>query len=377
METQVHVLVGRNPFHAAEALRGVASAVDGRRQWINVVESANDITSGKNRGVLLIRTEGRDVERLKRLGITTVGLFNPGFWPEFPSVLPDDVGIGAVGAEHLANRGFGRVAFCSVSAIWSRRREEGFVSTSTRLGLELASVFNVTGWPDGSSRSRLKSWLAALPIGVGLMCANDQLACLVRDLLLQLGRSVPEEVGLVGVDNDELRSGFGRVPITSVERNARAVGTLGVRLLLELLDGKSPPTEPLVVPPGQVFARRSTEMLAVNDEDVRSAVRFIADHVGEGITVEDVLRHVAISRSGLDRRMKAAIGRTCSDEIERARLHRAKQMLLETDLDLTEIAAACGYHYLSHFSHAFRRGVGVPPSKFRKQHRSASTRTTR
>lgn len=367
----LHVVLGHNPFNGAEALRGLATALQGSEVWIRPTESPAPPPRGSVDGVVLMRSDPVARRRLSRLDVPTVALFDRVWWPRYPVVVPDDAGIGRIAARFFAEHSYRVVAFHGPSEPWSEARRVGFREESRRLGLTVIAESQARSWADAASTEALRGWCEGLPTPVGVLCGNDGLACAVRNVALSAGRRIPEDIGIIGVDNDELRSGFGPVPITSIDRGGFGIGLTAGRLVRDLLNGATPPTEPIVCPPGRLVPRRSTDATAVGDPEVRHALMYIRQHLADGIDVEDVLNHVAISRSSLDRRMKATIGRTCSDEIERARLQLATEMLVNGNDSISEISAACGYHYLSHFSHAFRRSMGVTPREFRAKHRLA------
>ena len=124
-----------------------------------------------------------------------------------------------------------------------------------------------------------------------------------------------------------------------------------------------------VVEPERVVVRRSTDTLAIEDHDLAETVRYIRDHACDGITVVDVVRHVAVSRSTLENRFKAVMGRTVHAEINRVRLERAKELIAHTVLPLKHVAVQAGFHYVQYMTKLFRLRLGQTPAEFRNQAR--------
>lgn len=371
MDISAYLILGRNPFNAADIVRAMAERAIQLGMSIDVADSVHEIPDHPGVGLIMSRINRSDVELARQRKIPSIALFDQTMSDVVPVVVPDEQGLGKIAAEHLLDIGFKTVSFCGPLMPWSEQRFEGFKQVIRGSHAVLHEPLIRSSWEQLENPSVLRHWIENLPMPIGVMCANDKLAVRLRNALFDAGRSVPEDVAIVGVDNDELRSRYGRVSITSIGLNAVAIGARAAELLAEMIRHSRFPPPVTKVPPGRIFQRRSTDVWRISDPDVLAAVQFIASRFRDGIQVEDVLAHVMVSRSTLDRRMKLALGRSCSDEIERIRLSHAKRMLTETDASFSEIAAACGFNYLSHFSHAFRQKVGMSPTKYRKLHRFA------
>lgn len=373
MNVAAYLILGRNPFNAADIVRAMAERAIQLGMSIDLADSVEEVPAQQGVGLIMSRINRSDAEQAVRRKIPTIALFDQTLSDIVPVVVPDEQGLGRIAADHLLNQGFKTVSFCGPEMPWSVQRFEGFEQVIRDSQATLHEPLIGGEWQRFETPDIMRKWVEGLPLPIGVMCANDKLAVRLRNAVFDTGLSVPEDVAIVGVDNDELRSGYGRVPITSIGLNTVAIGARAADLLADMVRrGITPP--PLTrVPPGHLFQRRSTDVLQVSDPDVLTALKYIASHFREGIRVEDVLNHVMVSRSTLDRRMKQFIGRSCSDEIERIRISHAKMMLIETDAALSEIAAVCGFNYLSHFSHAFRQKVGLSPSQYRKRHRFTGT----
>jgi LacI family transcriptional regulator len=180
---------------------------------------------------------------------------------------------------------------------------------------------------------------------------------------------VPEEVAVIGVHNDELLCDLCEPPLTSVIPNARGAGYEAARLLDRMMDGERLTASVRWIEPLGVALRQSTDVVAVGDPKVSSAVRFIRDHVTEGIDVADVLRAVPMSRTLLERKFKALLGQTPHEHILRTRLARVRAMLASTDLSVAMIADRTGFQHAEYLSVAFRRETGLTPTAWRARNR--------
>jgi len=294
----------------------------------------------------------------------------------FSEVASDSVQAAAMAAGHLLERGFRHYAFVGTAGrVWSDRRQASFCQTVAAAG------FAVHVFPaPASCRERvwereqpiLAQWLEQLPKPLGLMACNDDRGREVLEACRAAGIRVPEELAVIGVDNDELLCDLADPPLSSVALNAEGVGYRAAGLLDQLMRGRVRKPQRLVAEPLHVVTRRSTEIVAIDDPEVVAALRFLHDHAAEPIRVEDVLRQIAISRRNLELRFQTAVGRTLHAELQRVRLERAQRMLIETDLPVPEVARTAGYSTACYFIQVFRRAHGTTPAKYRRQLRTGA-----
>jgi LacI family transcriptional regulator len=176
---------------------------------------------------------------------------------------------------------------------------------------------------------------------------------------------VPDEVAVLGVDDDEILCELSQPPLSSIDANANGVGMRGAEILDRLLAGKAPPEDTVLVPPCFVVTRQSTSTIATEDPTVAAAMGFIRDHAGDGIHVDDVVASVRISRATLERRFRDSIGRSPAEEIVRIRMKRTKLLLAETDYKLRTVASLAGFGSSSQLVTAFKRITGFTPGEYR------------
>ncbi|MEK6233857.1 MAG: helix-turn-helix domain-containing protein, partial [Planctomycetales bacterium] len=189
------------------------------------------------------------------------------------------------------------------------------------------------------------------------------------DVCRELDLGVPEQVAVLGVDNDRLLCDLADPPLSSVICNTHRTGQAAASLLDRMMSGEQVAPEAFLIEPVGVETRQSTDVLAIDDEHVAAAVRFIREHAWTGINVGDVLRRVPLSRRVLENRFRKILGRTPHEEITRLRIERVKELLTRTELPLSVIAARAGFQHDEYLSVAFKKQVGIPPSKYRKSMR--------
>ena len=299
--------------------------------------------------------------RLAGLGLPFIGVHNQE--------------VARLAFRHLADRGLRHFAFCGLPP--GEYRYMDYRRDFFRREVEAAGFACHVFAPDPGPRRtaweeeqrQLVAWLRRLPRPVGVMTCNDDRGHQTLDACRRAGVAVPEEVAVLGVDNDAILCNVAEPPLSSIDVNAARIGYQAMALLDRLMRRRKPPKPPpfLEVVPRGIETRQSSDVLAVADAEVAAAVRFIRAHACQGIGVSDVLRRVPLSRSALERRFKLALRRTPKQEILRVQLERARQLLGESDLPLEEVAASCGFSSCKYFGDAFRREQGVRPGAFRRR----------
>jgi LacI family transcriptional regulator len=289
-----------------------------------------------------------------------------------PFIDTNGVRIGRMAAEHLLDRGFQHLAFCGFDDLhWSRNRCENFSKRIAESGLK-ARIYK-------QPRSRAKrlweneqvvmvDWLKSLPKPVGLMACNDDRGRHVSEACKVAGLHVPEQVAIVGVDNDELVCELSDPPLSSVALNVERGGYEAAELLDKLMARRRTAHKDIIVEPTHVITRQSTDVMAIDDSDVVKALRFIRQHAKEPIQVGDVLKAVPLSRRALQKRFRRVLNRSVHDEIRRVRTEQVAIMLTETNLAISQIAAAFGYAGIEKLSRYFQREKEMTPLKYRKRY---------
>jgi LacI family transcriptional regulator len=215
-------------------------------------------------------------------------------------------------------------------------------------------------------------WLRALPKPLGVMACNDMRGQHVLDACRRYDLAVPEEVAVIGVDNDELLCSLCDPPLTSVVPNPERIGYDAAALLEALMQGERVGRTAQFVEPIGVVTRQSTDVLAIDQPNVVTALRYIREHACDGIGVADVLQQVPLTRSVLERLFRRYVGRSPQEEIRQVQLKRARQLLAETELSLAQIAPLAGYRHPEYMSVVFKRLAGETPGQYRRRSNPAA-----
>jgi LacI family transcriptional regulator len=277
-----------------------------------------------------------------------------------PRVIPDNRAIGRLAAEHFLDMGFRDFAFAGGRQWFSRMRCEGFVQTLAEHGAT-CRILNAT--------DSLPSVLPKLSCRTAILVQNDQSARYLIAFCQDLGLSVPADIAVVGVDNDDILCTEMTPLLTSVDPNGEQIGFEAARLAHALLHGRSKPAGPVLVPPKGLVVRESSDTLAVDSAPLARAVAFIRQHACESITVADVAGAARITRRTLHNLCRKHLASDVSGLVRRERIARAKTLLLNSNRTITDIAAECGFVHYSRFYSLFGRMTGVTPGVYRRQRR--------
>jgi LacI family transcriptional regulator len=285
----------------------------------------------------------------------------------------DQCAIGRLGAEHLLERGLRRLAFFGDGVSWfARQRRLGFVERAKQAGVS-CDVLDLEGQLDSRKPwqrliAPLERWLQGLKTPIGLMATHDHRARLVLDECLRLGLNVPHDVAIVGSDDEPTVCEVCHPTLSSVARNAWKTGYQAAALLDRMMSGKSPPKGDILIPPGGVVKRQSTDTLAIDDPDVAAAVHYIHDHLGKSIDVTQMMRHMSISRRELELRFRQFLDCTPHAYLVRARVEQARQLLGAAEhVKLNRVAVACGFGSVQRLGVAFRLATGMTPTEYRQR----------
>lgn len=371
----VALLVETSNSYARVLLEGVIAYVREHESWsIYLPEQRRGDQPpswlGRWRGDgIIARIENEAIaQAVARTGLPVVDVSAARTLPRLPWVETDDAAIARLAFEHLWERGFRRLAFYGDPRFnWSTWRAEHFQRLAQQAGAEVWSYLPADSGSWNRDHQSLLRWVQRLPRPIGIMAGYDIRGQQLLDACRELDIAVPEEIAVIGVDNDPLICELCMPQLSSVIPNARHSGYIAAELLDRMMNGQEVEGIAHLVEPLGVCTRRSTEVLAIEDRDVAAALRFIREYACDGIQVADVLREVPLSRRVLESRFKKCLGRTPHEEILRAKLDRAQRLLDETDLPLSVIARRTGFSGEDYLSVAFKRAVGKSPSVYRKE----------
>jgi len=295
-----------------------------------------------------------------------------------PTVDADQVVVGEMAAEYLVELGFRNFGFYGHPwALFSKQREEGFQRVLARSKMRAAECYADYLPARSASASwvaadqALATWLEDLPKPAAVFCCHDVPARDVAEACGTLGLRVPEDVAILGVDNDRFECEITRPTLSSIALPMREIGRRAAALLDEQLRrGEVAESQPRIAPL-HVVARRSTDLRAVRDPSVRRALAFLQENYTREIDVSAAAMAAGLSRRQLERRFREALGRTILSEIHRLRVDAALKLLADTELKIEAVAVRAGFSSARQMGEVFRRQLGQPPSEFRRLSRES------
>jgi LacI family transcriptional regulator len=380
---QVALLIETSNSYARGLLRGIYAYLREHRPWsVYLPEQGRGdppphwLKSWRGDGIIARIENPRIARTVKGLGAPAVDVSAGRLLPELPCVETDNEAIARLAVEHFLERGFRSLAYCGDPRFaWSRERCRWFDELAAAAGCTVAaySPMNRKRRPNISweqEEKELAAWIRQLRTPCGIMACYDVRGRQVLDVCRRIGVGVPDDVAVIGVDNDDLLCSLSDPPLSSVVPDTHRTGYEAAAMLDRMMRGEAVGSSLTPIPPKGIVTRQSSDVLATADPDVSAAVRFIRDHACDGIKVEDVLRVVPVSRRILESRFKKMLGHTPHEEILRVQLHRVRELLEETDLPLATIANRAGFKYVEYLSVVFKRQFDVPPSQYRARHRA-------
>ena len=360
-------------------LRGIADYSHQRGPWSFFWETAglekawSKFHNADANGVIL-----RDVDNPGKIlahGLPTVVIGHQ--QKEIPgaiNVITDSKAIGGMAAEHLHGCGFKHFAYCgyvvtpSEHAQWSEVRRKWFSARLKDAGFRAPPAFSMTmdrrDW--ARERSAGVEWLRALPKPVGLMACNDDCGQRVMELCRLAGLAVPDEVGVIGADNDEVVCGLMDPPMSSVAINFERAGYEAASALHGLMRGETGVPTRILAAATHIAARRSTDFVAAEEPHLRKALVFIRDHARAAMSVDEVALASGLSRRSLEKAFRKVLGRSILEEIRRARTDQIARLLVESDLSVAQIGERLEFADVQHVARYFRAAKQLSPMAYRK-----------
>ncbi len=377
---RVGLVLSHSLSYCREILRGIRTFAMERPNWLltpifpdsRAVQLAASLKCNGYIAHIFERTLADTLQATKRPVVNVSGVL-----PELPfcRVVTDHAEVGRQAARHLLERGMTELAFVGYPVHdFSVERQRGFAEVAEQNGIRVSTFLEQTRrieepnglwkWNDG-----LQKWIHNLPKPIGILASHDIQGVQLSEYCNQLQLRVPDEVAIVGVDDDDLLCELSRPSLSSVALPAERIGYQAALLLDNLFQTKSRKRESVVLQPGGVVVRESSDLQSTPDSDVSNALRFIRSHSSRPIQVADVLAAVPVSRRGLERRFRKSLNRSIFEEINRNHVERARQMLISTNHSMAAIAEKCGFRDSRHFSILFRKFMGATPTAYRNRFR--------
>ncbi len=379
----IALLVETSLGSGRDILRGIAAYARQRRNWSlfheprSLEESAPGwLTQWEGDGIIARIQNPQLAAAVQATGLPVVDVL--GIVPDtgFPLVHVDDRAIARFAIEHLYDRGIRKFGFFGIRGEnWSDRRRDAVRDIVEAKGCSL-NVFEAgreelheMAWE--KREDALARWVEQLSRPAGVMVCSDQLGSDFMEACRRASVSVPDEIAVVGVDNDEPLCEVAQPPLSSVWPDHQAVGFQAAAILDSLLQGGPPPAAPILIAPRKVVTRRSTDVLAIEDGNVAKALRVIRERGCEDLNVDQIVRSSGLSRSVLQRRFRQVLGTTIHAEILNCRIKNACHLLSETGLSLMEVAELSGFKHQEYMGAVFKSKLGKTPGQFRRQNKFA------
>jgi LacI family transcriptional regulator len=378
---RVALLIDTSTTWGSGIIQGIADYVHSHQDWqISVApwgryEHMSFPTRWIGDGVIARIVYPRLAERLLASNIPTVNVS----WyrhaaEQIPQCTADETLVAEMAAEFFIDRGFRQFAYCgsSLRPNHGDLLEKSYTAYLEKKGYRCHCLFPKSGrglyLPSEADHRQLAQWLQGLPKPIGLL-AFDSLQGRQVVEACQLGKiNVPHEVAVLGGEHDQLACTISKPQVSSIDQSPQRVGWTAAELLARLMSGEKMQDKRVLIPPARVITRQSTDAMAVDDDILAMAIRYIHQHSQERIQVEDILSAVPISRRALEKGFRKFLGRSPAEVIRRARVDRAVQLLCDTSWGLPRIATACGFERPELLTRTFRRELNLTPSEFRRQH---------
>jgi LacI family transcriptional regulator len=373
---QVAIVIDASSSFSRGVLAGVSSWMHDRGDWTITIDDRDRVAplpawllgwhgdgliSGLDDAALprLWRRSVRPVVHVRRCVANDV----------LPGVFPDDEAAVRLAVTHLVDRGLRRLAFCPAPLRAVERPWDAGARHAQSLGCEVdIFVPPACRSADGNDREAVLAWLAGLTRPVGVIAADVRAvqileACRVR------GLSVPDDVAVVAIGDDDVLCQLATPALTSVTIDRMRIGHEAARLLDDTMQRGLPVSATTLVPPLGIAVRASSDLLAVADLDVRKALRLIQARACADLSAAEVAASVGVSRRPLDRKFLRLLGRSIHDEMQRTKLAEAKRLLAETEHKLMFVAARSGFVHAAQLCNVFKAAVGMSPMEYRRAER--------
>lgn len=378
---RVAILIEKQVGYCERVINGIVRYANETAQWVYrgsepAMAHVRAVPRWRPHGVIAALYDEAVADEIDRFGVPVIDVFN---WLDHPCtarIAVDEFAIGRLAAEHFAERGLRHFAFTGeLKYAFIRHRLAGFVEALAEAGRpapsEHALEFGNSSWGFHhlGADVPLTEWITSMPKPVGIMTGNDDAGLRVLEAARRLKIRVPDDVAVLGVDNNVVLCNLAHPPLSSIEIGPERIGFEAARSLDIAMRGEPVPPRTLVMPV-QVVERQSTDTLAIDDPEVAGVVRAIRRGATGKLNVPMLLKDLPVRRRTLERRFRALVGHSIHDEIRNARIARARTLLAESDLSMPAIAQRCGFGNAERLSRVFREILSMTPTAFRRQFRA-------
>lgn len=380
---KIAVLFNANKVYDRDVIEGIGRYLrNSKHNWDifiqdEFVTDKSTVRSWHGDGIIADYDDAELIHLLSDRKIPIVGVgssfIDESQYPDVPYVATDHGSVMEKAVDHLRNKGIENFAFYGLPNIeekkWAIERENHF----KRIMGEFGYTHSIYRGHKTDSRSwqyninRLTDWIHMLPKTTGIIAVTDARARHVLQACENSGIIVPDELSIIGVDNERVAQHLTKIGLSSVNHSAKTMGYEAAKMLEMVLDGEAPSRKRVIVPANKVYSRQSTDYLSINDPYVVKAMHYIRTHIRNGIKVYHVLDEVKLSRSNLEVRFKKEIGNTIHNEIHNERIKLTCSLLANQHLPISELYADCGYPSLQYMYSVFTKEKGMTPKEYREK----------
>ena len=385
MET-IGILIERQRTYGRRLCEGIIRFARERTNWtLRIVDFMNlpQIAHNKDIDGFIARVmDDRAEEQLRATGKPVVDVFFERPRMGFAAADQNALLVGQMAAQHFIEHRFTNFAFCGYNGrSYSDRRRDAFMQCLEQNHFPCAvyrtppsalkdfnnSVVLQERFGFASDHRALRTWISKLPKPVGVFCSHDMRAYHLAEACRSQGLQIPEDVAILGADDDELVCNFSDPPLSSIDQNAFGIGYAAAKTLESMLQNPDVVPSPVLIDPIRLIERESTRIYTVSPPWLSDALIFIRRNISNNITASDVYAAVGKSHTLVDSAFRRTFGTSVQKTIIRTRLEEAKRLIRDTSLTLTEIAAKTGFSTAQYFCSSFSKTFGTSPSAYRSK----------
>ncbi|MDF3980591.1 DNA-binding transcriptional regulator [Luteibacter sp. PPL201] len=389
---RIALLFNANKVYDRQVIAGIGHYLNSTRvEWDLFMEEdfrsrMRDIHHFKGDGVIADFDDPEAQAALSDLHIPVVAVggsyHDPSHYPAgVPYIATDNTRLVRLAYDHLIEQGLSRFAFFGIpshpGSRWAQERERAFLAIVGQESVEgvVHEGHSTTAGGWGAAVEELVAWLTALPKPIGIIAVTDARARQLLQACVIGGIAVPEQVAIVGIDNDPMAQLLTRIPLTSVIQGAEEMGRTAAHLLHQMLRGVDCSTTRVLVPPVGINVQASSRYQPLRSPHVMRASHYIRQYGCLGIKTEQVADYVGVSRTVLEEHFKRELKQTVHQAILQHKLDTACQLIADSDAPLADIAVRCGFTSLQYMYAVFRREYDCTPRQYLDRHRTADAAT--
>ena len=376
---RIALLMSQDAGFHRQVLLGVRAYADHEKQWMmhNAPPTPSvlkPLTEWNPHGIIAHLDDANVARSILKLGVPVVDTACMVKGLGVPAIEVDHAAIARLAIEHFLARGYQNFGYLgSRKATYSQLRLDSFRKELNEAGFDVTPC-HVEYMPHLTEQSswknvnaKVRRWLGKLSKPAAVLADHDLAAFDLASMCQILGFHVPNDVAILGVDNDELVCNLSFPPLSSVAIPAEQIGFEAAKLLDRMFHGEKIASKTIYIPPVRVVTRHSTSIYAIDEPVVTGALYYIRNHLADQLRVDDIADELTVSRRVLEKKFKTLLGRSVLAEIHRVRVENVKKLLATTSLLISEVAKQSGFSTAQRMATVFRKNTGISPGDYRRQ----------